>query len=290
MAMDDYGPALLASMWAMFFITSGKPPAQAVLFLYYLVRMGLIFATCVVVVVGLRVFARVKAARLGYDDWIIVVCWLVFLATAVVASLVVSWGFGKHIYDIPPADRPRARRGQVMGTSVVILSFASPKFGITATVQRATSPPTTFWRRMFAANWLLCTASFLFLLSVSVFQFAQCRPVAYQWGERVPGTGSCIGSEVNIRLAYASSAFSTALDLYFSLLPAAIIWKLQMSQRSRLLMIMVLGGAGSATVASVVKMWKLGDAIAQIADDPTCKYLYASRLGSRGPRVEGCPA
>lgn len=221
-------------------------------------------------IIGLRVFTRIKFGKFGYDDWIIIACWLVFLATAIVETLVISWGFGKHIYDIPPADRPRARKGQVIGTCFVILSFASPKFGIMATVQRATNPPTTFWRRMFKANWVLCTASFSFLLSVSIFQFGQCRPVAYQW-DLVPGTGSCIGSEVNIRLAYASSAFSTLLDFYFSLLPAAIIWKLQMNRKSRLMMIMVLGGASSATIASAIKMWKLGDAIAQIADDPTCK-------------------
>lgn len=77
--------------------------------------------------------------------------------------------------------------------------------------------------------------------------------------------------QVNIRLAYASSAFSTALDFYFSLLPAAIIWKLQMSSKSRVLMIAVLGGASTATFASIIKMWKLGDAIAQIAGDPTCE-------------------
>lgn len=221
-------------------------------------------------VVGLRVYARVKFEKFGYDDWIIVVCWLVFLVTAVIVTSVVSWGFGKHIYDIPPADRPRAREGQVIGTCAIIMSFAAPKFGIMATVQRATNPPTTFWMRMFYVNWVLCTASFVFLLSVSVFQFEQCKPVSYQW-ELVPGTGSCIDSQVNIRLAYTSSAFSTVLDFYFSLLPAAIIWKLQMSSKSRVMMIMILGGASSATIASAVKMWKLGDAIAQIADDPTCK-------------------
>lgn len=36
-------------------------------------------------------------------------------------------------------------------------------------------------------------------------------------------------------------------------------------------MIAVLGGASTATFASIIKMWKLGDAIAQIAGDPTCE-------------------
>lgn len=232
--------------------------------------MILTFVSSAVVVVGLRVYARVKKQKFGYDDWIILVCWLVFLATAIPVTLVISWGFGKHIDDISPADRPQARKGQVIGTCCVIFSFASPKFGIMATVQRATNPPTLFWKRMFYANWVLCTASFIFLLSVSVFQFTQCQPIPYQW-ELTPGMGSCIDPTVNIRLAYASSAFSTVLDLYFSILPAAIIWKLQMSPKNRLMMSVVLGGASAATIASVIKMWKLGDAIAQIADDPTCK-------------------
>lgn len=224
----------------------------------------------ITVIVGLRSYTRLKSAKFGYDDWIIVVCWLVYLLSAIPVTLVVTWGFGKHIDDIAPADRPRAREGQVIGTCAVILSFASPKFGIMATVQRATNPPTTFWRRVFVTNWLLCTASFVFLFFVCVFQFTQCTPVSYQW-DLAPAWGSCIDSRVNIRLAYASSAFSTVLDFYFSLLPAANIWRLQMSSKSRLMMIVVLGGASSATIASIIKMWKLGDAIAQIADDPTCE-------------------
>lgn len=221
------------------------------------------------VIVGLRVYTRARYSKLGYDDWITLVCWFVFLATAIVVAVVVSWGFGKHIYDIPTAERPRAREGQVLGTALVILSFASPKFGIMATVQRATNPPSVLWRRIFYTNWALCTASFIFLSAVSVFQFLQCTPVAYQW--ELTGAGHCSSPEVNIRLAYASSAFSTVLDFYFSLLPAAIIWKLQMSPRTRVTMSVVLGGASLDTIASVLKMWKLGDAIAQIADDPTCK-------------------
>lgn len=34
-------------------------------------------------------------------------------------------------------------------------------------------------------------------------------------------------------------------------------------------MIAVLGGASTATFGSLIKMWKLGDTTAQIADDPT---------------------
>lgn len=222
------------------------------------------------VIVALRVHARVKFAKFGYDDWITVICWLVFLITAIITSVVIAWGFGKHVDDIPDADLPRARKGQVIGTASVILSFASPKFAIMATVQRATNPPTGSWQGVFNMNWALCTASFLFLLSVSIFQFLQCDPVRYQW-DLLPADGSCMDPQVNIRLAYASSSFSTALDFYFSLLPAAIIWKLQMSSRSRVLMIAVLGGASTATFASIIKMWKLGDAIAQIAGDPTCE-------------------
>lgn len=220
-------------------------------------------------------YTRAKYSKFGYDDWITLVCWFVFLATAIIVSLVVSWGFGKHIDNIPTTQRPRAREGQIVGTAVVILSFASPKFGIMATVQRATNPPSGSWRRIFYTNWALCTASFIFLFAVSVFQFLQCTPVAYQWN--LTGPGYCSSPEVNIRLAYASSASSTALDFYFSLLPAAIIWKLQMSPRNRVTMSVVLGGASSATIASIVKMWKLGDAIAQISDDPTCKKNFPQR-------------
>lgn len=221
------------------------------------------------VIVGLRVYTRAKYSKFGYDDWVTLVCWFVFLVTAVIVALVVPWGYGKHIYDIPAADQPRARQGQVVSTVAAILSFASPKFGIMATVQRATNPPSALWRRIFHVNWALCTASFVFLAGVSAYQFLQCTPVAYQW--ELAGAGSCLSPVVNIGLAYASSALSTVLDVYFSLLPAAIIWKLQMSPRNRVTMIIILGGASSATIASLVKMWKLGSAIAHIAEDPTCK-------------------
>lgn len=237
-----------------------------------ILRLNVELKLCITVVVVLRVYTRVTYSNFGYDDWITLMCLLMFLATAMSVTLVVTWGFGKHIYDIPATEQSRAREGQVIGTACVILSFASPKFGIMTTVQRATNPPSGFWQRTFYANWALCTASFIFLFAVSIFQFMQCEPVAYQW--ELIGKGYCIDSEINIRLAYASSAFSTVLDLYFSVLPACIIWKLRTSPRNRLLLSMVLGGASFATIASIVKMWKLGDAISQIADDPTCKFPW----------------
>lgn len=221
------------------------------------------------VIVGLRVYTRLKHSNFGYDDCITLMCWVVFLATAIPITTVVSWGFGKHIYDIPVDEQPRAREGQVIGTACVILIFASPKFGNMATVQRATNPPSGFWQRVFYTNWVMCTASFIFLFAVSIFQFMQCKPVAYQW--ELTGRGHCIDTRVNIMLAYASTAFSTVLDFYFSILPATIIWKLQMSSRNRAVMSVVLGGASFATIVSIIKMWKLGNAISQIAEDPTCK-------------------
>lgn len=238
------------------------------------------------VIVCLRMYTRIKHSKFGYDDWITFVCWFVFLVTAIPVTVVTTWGFGENVYDIPATERPRAREGQVIGTAFVILSFASPKFGIMATVQRATNPPSGFWQRTFYANWVLCTASFIFLLGVSIFQFAQCTPVAYQW--TLTGSGHCIDPEVNIRLAYASSAFSTVLDFYFSLLPAAIIWKLQMSPRTRATMSVVLGGASLATIASIVKMWKLGDAISQISDDPTCTFPKLSNYHEHRVRFLTC--
>lgn len=221
-----------------------------------------------IAVVGLRVYTRVKYAKFGYDDWITLVCWLVFLVTAIPVSVAVSWGFGKHIWDIPAEGKTLAREGQVISTAAIIFSFATPKFGIMATVHRATNPPSGFWQRIFIANWVFCTMSFLFLTGVSVFQILQCQPIEYQW---TLTDGYCISSEYNIQLSYAASSFSTFLNSYYSILPTFILWKLQMSQKQRVTMSIMLGGAMFATIASVVKMWKLGNAISKVSGDPTCK-------------------
>ncbi|XWW93009.1 hypothetical protein V2A60_000937 [Cordyceps javanica] len=80
----------------------------------------------------------------------------------------------------------------------------------------------------------------------------QCHPVAHYWNDAIPG--HCISIHSYVSLAYLYSAVSVATDLIFALLPAFIIWHLQIRSDIRLVLIFLMGLGCVASVAVFVRV------------------------------------
>lgn len=70
----------------------------------------------------------------------------------------------------------------------------------------------------------------------------QCEPVDYFW-ERLnrPGDGYCMSVDSVIAMAYAYSIQATICDLILGLLPAVLVWNLQMNIRTKIALAGILG-------------------------------------------------
>jgi len=73
------------------------------------------------------------------------------------------------------------------------------------------------------------TLNAVFYLSLFIFQFLACRPLARAWDPRVEGY--CVPHRMSVHIVSAS--INTASDLITVLLPQPVIWSLKMARRRK---------------------------------------------------------
>jgi hypothetical protein len=78
---------------------------------------------------------------------------------------------------------------------------------------------------------------FFFLLFV-----LQCRPTSLFWlrYSASPPNGSCLDAQVVANAFYGYSAISCVSDWTYSILPMFLVWKLQMSRRTKISVVGIL--------------------------------------------------
>jgi hypothetical protein len=81
---------------------------------------------------------------------------------------------------------------------------------------------------------VVCTYCFFIIIF-------QCWPVAYFWGQFTGMEGSCINPNIITISTYTYSAMSCWSDWTYCILPAFMIWNLQMNRRSKFSICAILG-------------------------------------------------
>lgn len=93
-------------------------------------------------------------------------------------------------------------------------------------------------------RWILKVVMALSVLTGMIFFFVaifQCSPVSYFWDRSQDG--SCINTEVLIALTYTYSTINGICDFTFGLLPIALIYDLQMTLKTKLMVVPILSMA-----------------------------------------------
>lgn len=92
-------------------------------------------------------------------------------------------------------------------------------------------------------NWILYTVisltvgvgiAFFFILAL------QCNPVSHFW-ERLETEGTCIDTNVIVKVAYFYSVIAALCDFTVGILPIALVWPLHMNTRSKIALAFILG-------------------------------------------------
>ena len=83
-------------------------------------------------------------------------------------------------------------------------------------------------------------------MSIGTFIFGffytlfECRPISQFWEHVVNPHGSCVSSQIEINAIYAYAAMICAVDLIYGILPIFIIWKMNLSIRTRVYLAVIL--------------------------------------------------
>ncbi|EHK16347.1 uncharacterized protein TRIVIDRAFT_39171, partial [Trichoderma virens Gv29-8] len=219
-------------------------------------------------------FHRGRYGRLGLDDFITFVCLIILIVSCICSSIGISYGLGRREETLSPEQLEQAIKWNAIINSVVIWSFSLPKFAIIAILKRILDYGTKT-TVLFLSLALTCQACFL---AVSIWWFAQCHPVAYQWDKTIEG-GSCASGEVLTSLAFATSAYSAFLDLFFAFYPVPFIMRLNMPLKNRLAVCAALGLSAIACAVTIYKLTVFQEAFEQMAVDRTYSVPYLDIFG-----------
>ncbi|KAL7810765.1 hypothetical protein V8C44DRAFT_113269 [Trichoderma aethiopicum] len=218
-------------------------------------------------------FARGRYGRLGLDDAITLACLVILIASSVCSSIGIGYGLGRRERTLGPEQLKQAIKWNAIINAVVIWSFSLPKFAIIAILKRILN----YGAKTMAAFLAMAVVSQGGILAVSVWWFAQCRPVAHQWDPDVEGTCASVG--IMTKLAFATTAYSAFLDLFFAFYPIPFIMKLNMPLKNRLAVCFALGLSAMASIVSIYKLSVFTEAFNSMAEDRTYSVPYLDIFG-----------
>ncbi|KAL6877761.1 hypothetical protein HDV57DRAFT_132903 [Trichoderma longibrachiatum] len=218
-------------------------------------------------------FARGRYGRLGLDDAITLACLVILIASSVCSSIGIGYGLGRRERTLAAEQLKQAIKWNAIINAVVIWSFSLPKFAIIAILKRILN----YGAKTMAAFLAMAVVSQGGILAVSVWWFVQCRPVAHQWDPEVEGTCASVG--IMTKLAFATTAYSAFLDLFFAFYPIPFIMKLNMPLKNRLAVCFALGLSAMASIVSIYKLSVFTEAFNSMAEDRTYSVPYLDIFG-----------
>jgi hypothetical protein len=90
-------------------------------------------------------------------------------------------------------------------------------------------------------SWIIYSAMFISVVAGIAFFFVcmfQCKPVSYFWNKEQ--SGQCINNDIVIGLGFVYSTFSVISDFTFALIPAFLVWNLQLKKATKISLIPLL--------------------------------------------------
>ncbi|KAL4889362.1 Alpha/Beta hydrolase protein [Aspergillus ambiguus] len=231
---QDQGPALLAVVWTLTGIAT--------------------------IMVSIRLFIRTRMIRnLGLDDWLIAFSMVLGIVNVALTTLAVHHGFGKHSSTIGLAATEKANFIIDIGWIFGILSFAVPKLGIAALLNRILNPTPRVWWCVWGLTGFVGTVA---VVNILVF-FTSCRPRNALW--HVTEGATCRSTDVLIGYATFNGATSAFTDLALAIYPSMVLWRLQMSLRKKIALCMALGVGSVSACAAIIKTTHL-KSLADVTD------------------------
>ncbi|KAL5365186.1 Alpha/Beta hydrolase protein [Aspergillus floccosus] len=247
---QDKGPTLLVVIWTLTALTT--------------------------LMVAVRLFIRTKIIRnLGLDDWLIAFSMVsatahdhintqstvqvLGLINVALATLAVHHGFGKHSSTIGPVATEKANFIIDIGWIFGILSFAVPKLGVAALLNRILNPSPRVWWMIWGLTGFVGAVA---VVNIIIF-FTSCNPPEALWH---PTEGmTCRSTDVIIGYATFNGAMSAFTDLALAIYPSMVLWRLQMSLRKKIALCLALGVGAVSACAAIIKITHL-KALADVTD------------------------
>ncbi|KXH35952.1 hypothetical protein CSIM01_00666 [Colletotrichum simmondsii] len=209
-----------------------------------------IFCLCLTwVAVPLRIYSRLFLTRVfTLDDKLICLVQITFTAYLLTDIAAVFHGSGHDAVEFSPEDRRIALQLFFAGELLYLITTLLLKVCVGLLLLSIAIVPLHIW----TLRILLCS-TFVFGSLYFILVIFQCRPLHVFWdvGPRTPG--SCFSDSVVLGCTYTLAILNCLADWTFGVLPLLIVWSLQMRLKTKLLVILLLGFASIASIATIVR-------------------------------------
>ncbi|KAL6895126.1 hypothetical protein GGI43DRAFT_386251 [Trichoderma evansii] len=198
------------------------------------------------ITVGLRLWLRISSKNFGYDDWATCVAYSVFILFCAFEFRALSYGYGAT--DVQPGYNPLlAAEFFVVAQLLYLVAQMAAKISVALVLYRiATMAPVV--RRVLIGS--MAVMSIVSVAAIFIFAF-QCRPLSVAWGV---GTGTCLPGSTIANTAYAVSAADILFSWLYGLLPIYLLWSVQISLRTKLVVSVLLGFGAVSCIATILRL------------------------------------
>ncbi|EAW08699.1 uncharacterized protein ACLA_096320 [Aspergillus clavatus NRRL 1] len=220
-----------------------------------LLLVSWVFGSFAVLVVVLRILAKVKIRQFKFDDAVMILALCFGLIAASLLTCGITYGYAQPTNDEYGSEAAAGRKFYVFTTVFLIACAAAGRAAFVLYLLAILG--TKKWHRI-----ILITLAVLEVAVNAVpiiLIFASCKPASAVWDYQIDGI--CISDEVQVRFGFfQNKVFNTFVDLYLVVVPTYIFWhlNLRLPVKISLIGLMSLGLlAMAAALAKVVQVPQL---------------------------------
>ncbi|KAF2153978.1 hypothetical protein K461DRAFT_119856 [Myriangium duriaei CBS 260.36] len=220
-----------------------------------------IFCVFTCILVPLRCYARIRSSsRLAAEDYIMIAAQAPFMLVCVGSFYMVANGLGKHVEHAPTnKDLEQALFCFFIGALLYPLVMFLARISIGMLLFRIM--PSKRYKGLVIATMTLNIAATGWLMG---WTLGLCRPISHFWHRWSPG--SCKDKDYGT-VGYIHSSCSIVIDWILSILPAYILYKSRLNLKSKIAFSIVLGLGVLASIATVVRLTKIGATVRASVSD-----------------------
>ncbi|CAK43497.1 pectinesterase precursor [Aspergillus niger] len=238
-----------------------------------------------IICVSLRCFVRLYILRaFGWDDALVVTALALFIALGVLCMMGPEAGIGHTLADFEsfslksgnPMDSLHALQYAMiywwLGQMLYLWASAVAKVAIALALLRLAVRPLHRFILWAVIGTVICIGLVFWLILL-----LDCRPIGYFWGQINPlNSGTCLPTNILLIIAYIYSSLSIVCDFTLGIFPAALIWGLHMSPRTKVALGAILGlGAVTTPTRTSSVSFSTTPSQAGLADNADSTYQIA---------------
>ncbi|KAF2134326.1 hypothetical protein P153DRAFT_331419 [Dothidotthia symphoricarpi CBS 119687] len=213
--------------------------------------IALFYASIILLVLSwvtfsMRVGVRIWRKAWGSDDYLMFVGLVLFSVTAALCIVCCYYGAGQLSADLPVATKSKGTKLFYIAEYFYAVSAMFIKCSIAVTLLRIAGTR----RRFNWSLWAIIGASVIAALVFCVGIANICHPIGTLWGA---ANGTC-NLKLNSDVSLFYSAIGIVVDWSLAILPAVLLWNVQMKGNVKASVAVILAMASFASCATIVRL------------------------------------